>query len=54
MCHILLQVTLAFIFLCGSFHVFKIYIDKILGEKDVTKMVTYIIPEFAPPHKKNK
>lgn len=50
---ILLQVTLIFIFLCGPFHTFKIYIDKILGESDATKMVTYIIPEFAPPHKNN-
>lgn len=50
---ILLQVTLTFIFLCEPFHVFKIYIDKILGESDVTKMATYIIPEFVPLHKKN-
>lgn len=31
----------------------KIYIDKILGETDITQMVMHIIPEFAPSHKKN-
>lgn len=31
----------------------KIYIDKILGETDITKTVMYIIPEFGPSHKKN-